>query len=374
MEDRARNEQEQRSFVPPRCPFEDCPSNATDNFSCVRNGWHETERAPFRVQRFRCRCCKRTFSTQTFSYTYWQKRPQIDQQIFFALRSCSANRQIAIAVRCGKSTVAEKLKRMARHCIRFHVSKLRCGSRFEGDLIFDGLGTFEHSQYFPLWLNLAVHRDTSFMFGFTESPIRRSGMMRPAQKRKRERLEAVYGKRNGPNEIRRGTAELLSSIRPFLDDGTTRLLSDEHGAYRPAIRDAGLGHLPHLRVPGSAARTAANPLFEINLADMLLRHTQSSQKRETIAFNKRRQAGLERAWAMLIHRNYMGARRAKRPGPTPAMLAGITDRALTFEDIFTERIFPSSVQVPPPWQKQIRRDILTPQVGRNTLHELRYAT
>lgn len=371
-QDRLEREREQRSFVPRCCPFPECPTKTGTKFVYVRNGWHETKRAPFRVQRFRCEVCLRTFSTQTFSYDYWQKRPDLDRSIFLQARGCSGNRQIATAIGCGKSTVAEKISRLARHCLRYFHRAISAAPKLKGDLLFDGLGTFEHSQYLPFWLNLAVHRDSSLVLGFTESTFRRGGTMRPAQKRKRARLEATFPRRER-NTIRRGTAELLSAIKPFLDEETLRLLSDEHWTYPLAIRDAGLDHVPHVTTPGAAQRTAQNPLFEINLADMVIRHGSSNQKRETIAFNKRRQAGLEKAITWATWKNFMRPRRVKRGGATPAMLAGLAEAPLTYETLFSARIFAADVELPAVWERQIRREIETPQVGNNRRHDAVFA-
>ena len=287
-----------------------------------------------------------------------------------AARGCAGNRQIATQLGCGKSTVAEKIARLARQAIRFHVRELRKAGLLRGDVLFDGLGTFEHSQFHPYWLNVAVLRDSSFVLGFTESPLRRSGTMKPWQRRKRAQLEAVFG-RPDPQAIRRGTAELLRAIKPFLDNAV-RFVSDEHKRYPEALRDAGLDDRPHLQISGRAQRTAANPLFEINLADMLLRHGQSSQKRETIAFNKRRQAGVERAWLWAIWRNYMTPRRVKRRTPPPAVHAGITAKALSWNDIFEERILHWQVELPDVWQRYVKREVVTIRIARNRVHSGRY--
>jgi hypothetical protein len=107
---------------------------------------------------------------------------------------------------------------------------------------------------------------------------------------------------------------------------------------------------------------------------MLIRHGNSSQKRETIAFNKRRQAGLERAWLLLVWRNYLAPRRVKSNGPSPAELAGICDRRLTFAEIFERRIFPQEVALPEVWRRQVARRVETPAVGRNRTHAARYCT
>lgn len=371
-EDREKSELEQKLFEPPRCPYPECPSSHGAEFGCVRNGWHETARAPYRVQRFRCRCCHRTFSTQTFAYDYWQKRPELDRLIFMAARACAGNRQIATMLECGKSTVAEKVTRLGRHSIRFFARELSSAMKLKGDLLFDGLGTFEHSQYFPLWLNLAVHRVSGLILGFTDSPLRRSGTMKPAQKRKRARLEALFPKPD-PQSIRKGTAELLGALKPFLDLEQLRLVSDECKAYPPAIADACFGKVPHLQIPGSQQRTPENPLFEVNLADMTLRHGSSNQKRETIAFNKRRQAGVERAWLWSTWKNFMSPRRVKRGGPTPAMVAGIAQARMQWSDVFGKRIFSDDVALPDVWQRQVRRELITPRIGTNRKHEAVFA-
>jgi hypothetical protein len=42
------------------------------------------------------------------------------------------------------------------------------------------------------------------------------------------------------------------------------------------------------------SHTTQNPLFPVNLADLLLRHSSVNHKRETLAFSKRRQGALYR--------------------------------------------------------------------------------
>ena len=105
----------------------------------------------------------------------------------------------------------------------------------------------------------------------------------------------------------------------------------------------------------------------------MIRHDSSNQKRETIAFNKRRQSGLEKAWIWATWRNYMRRRFVKRPSPTPAMLAELAEKPLAFEDIFDERIFDWKVPVAPAWAKQIARDIVTLDLEVNRRHRLVFA-
>ena len=120
-------------------------------------------------------------------------------------------------------------------------------------------------------------------------------------------------------------------------------------------------------------RTTASPLFEINLTDLLLRHVQSNQKRETIAFSKRRQAGLEKAWSWALYRNFMAPRHVKSADPSPAAQAGFARRALTYDQVFARRVLPDEVPLPEPWQRQIRRDIETRAFRNNHRHRLKFA-
>jgi hypothetical protein len=54
-----------------------------------------------------------------------------------------------------------------------------------------------------------------------------------------------------------------------------------------------MGHLAevtHRTISSRALRDTRNPLFAINLLDLLIRHSGANHKRETIAFSKRRQS------------------------------------------------------------------------------------
>ncbi len=260
---------------------------------------------------------------------------------------------------CSPTTVASKVERIARQALRFQVDVLRRNAeKLSGGVVFDGFASFEYAQYFPYWLNVAVHQESSFTLGFTESPHRRRGTMTAAQRRKRADLERELG--TPPRDsVESGTADLLDAIRDFFDLAKSRLISDLCPFYPAAVAAAGWGGVPWERVPGRRSRTPDNPMHEINLTDLLIRHGSSNQKRETIAFNKRRQAGLERGWLWAIWRNFMRPRHIKTRTPPPAVQAGLVARPLTFEEIFGKRLFGWRVPLPRTWERQIRRTIET---------------
>ena len=107
-------------------------------------------------------------------------------------------------------------------------------------------------------------------------------------------------------------------------------------------------------------RDTRNPLWVVNLDDMLIRHCSANHKRETIAWSKRRQASAERLAIFLVWRNYMKGRREKvRGSPTPAMARGMLEHPLTVGDILDERIFPTHVSLPPRWALYYARKVET---------------
>ena len=126
--------------------------------------------------------------------------------------------------------------------------------------------------------------------------------------------------------------------------------SDDHKAYPRAMR--GLAPRIRHRVTSSKERRDhRNPLWEVNLLDLLIRHSSANHKRETIAWSKRRQCSAERLAIFLVWRNYMKGRREKvRGSPTPAMARGMVGRRLTVEDVLQERIFATHVPLPPRWR------------------------
>ena len=121
---------------PPFCPNPDCNSQAhPSTWRYKKKGYFEREAAPQRIQRYVCRCCGRNFSSQTFSPTYWLRRPELPRE----------------------------------------------------PLVLDGFRSMESGHYWPFDLNLLVGGHSHFVYGFNEAPLRRSGTMRPGQRRHRAR-------------------------------------------------------------------------------------------------------------------------------------------------------------------------------------------
>ena len=359
-------------FEPPFCPRASCPHHrAPDGKWYVKDGHHDRKAWPHAIRRFRCKTCRRCFSTQTFDTTYWLKRPDLQPEIFKRQVECSGLRQSARGLGVAPSTVQMQVERLGRHCLleqRARTLELVPREPFT----LDGFRTFEFSQYWPFDFNIAVGKDSDFVYGFTDSELRRSGRMTARQKRRRRELEKLHGKPD-PRATEMGVETLLRAVAPH----PTKLVmfSDEHEAYLRALKKLEGHEVEHHAVSSRRIRNAQNPLRPSNLLDSLIRHCGSNHKRETIAWSKRRQAAAERMAIFQVWRNFAKSRSEQRPKttPTPAMVVGLTTRPLTIDEILYRRRFPSLVPLPERVAAYYWRKVETRQLGHGRQHVLKYA-
>lgn len=358
-------------FIPPHCPSHNCAfHNALRHeWRFKRIGTYRRQLSPHRIQRFLCLHCRRSFSTQTFRTSYWLKRPEILPALLTKTTGAMANRQIARDLGVAPSTIDRQLSRLGRHCLLFHHQRM-ADAKPAPRIAIDGFVSFEHSQYWPFHHHLAVEPDTDFLLHFTDSEVRRSGAMTPGQKRRRAQLEATHG-RPDPQAVYHDVRHLLEVVT----GGQTRVtvLSDDHATYRKVLRHLRC-EITHLVTSSRQRRDAGNPLFPINLADMLLRHSSANHRRETIAWSKRRQASAERLAVFLVWRNYLKGRREKERGsPTPAQVRGLADHRLTVGELLERRLFIGRIRLPERWRQYYWREIRTRVLVRQRRHVLRYA-
>jgi hypothetical protein len=286
--------------------------------------------------------------------------------VFLRLLSCSGYRQIAREFSVSHTTVMDISALLARHCLLFQERFVR-GLRLGEPIVADGFETFEYSQYFPCHFNVAVGAESHFIYRYTDSPMRRKGRMTRRQRARREVLERAVG-RPDPKAIEKEMAELLV----LLPEGNVVLRTDEHPAYPRAVRRSGR-HVVHSVTPSKQARTTRNPLFPVNLVDLLIRHSSSNHKRETIAFSKRRQNAAEKLAILQVWRNFLKSFSEKKQDATPAMRLGLTKRKLTVEDVLGERLFVSRVGLPVRLQSYYFRETVTRMIPRGRTHEKVFA-
>lgn len=395
-----------RNFHPPHCPNRVCRFHRRQSDWTWRRNGNWLRKDGRRFQSFQCLTCRRYFSIRTFSGTYWLRYRRLYPHLAARAAEGPGLRQEARVREVSHATVQRHLARAGRAALLFHQRSVRTLPVRE-ELVIDGFETFEFSQYYPFHLNLAVGADSWFLYGFTDSPLRRKGRMTPAQKARRAQLETIHG-RPDPKAVENGMVELLrmvvrqdrrpgsrsleqaagaivppplASPAPGTPDETSTptarvVHSDDHPAYRRALRrleSEGLVFAHHI-TSSRARRTTRNSLFPVNLADLLLRHGQANHRRETIAFSKRRQGVIGRCALFQFWRNWVKSRRENQPGETPAMRLRLAQRPLSWRDLLRRRRFPREGLLPGPWKDYYWHRVKTLALGdRQREHRLKYA-
>jgi transposase-like protein len=363
-------QQHPAAWLPPHCPNPNCKHHkgfsARSDFK--RIGYYRSRANPNRIPRLLCKACRRSFSRQTFSTTYWQKRPLLDRDIFMSVVGCMCNRQIARAHGVCHETVARHVARIARHCALRHQRLLEKALPFT-DVVADGFESFEFSQWFPIHHHVVVDKKTSVFIMHTDSELRRKGRMTAAQKRRRAELEAALG-RPPTGTIGRDMGEAVGVAVQGAESAVVS--TDKHPGYRRPLRGLGIP-IRHQVTDSRAARTVQNPLFLVNLLDLGIRHGSANHKRETIAYSKRRQASAERLLIFQMWWNVMKWRSSRQPGQTPAMALWVLSRRLTVAEVLEERLFRDHVRLPARWSAYYARTVRTRALPRNREHRLTYA-
>ncbi|MHC4934108.1 MAG: hypothetical protein ACYTGV_18195 [Planctomycetota bacterium] len=373
-------------FQPPFCPWRSCPQHrrSEPGYRFRRHGHYATARRR-RIPRFRCLTCRRTFSRQTFSVSYYRKRPELLRGVAAGLVAGSALRQIARTLECAVSTVTRLSAHLGRHALLLHARALaRLRGQVREPLAFDHFETFELTQDYPFGVGTAVGARSWFVYGLDPAPHGRTGRRSPQQQRRLRGSprRATRGRYVGST---RRTLEVLLPLRP--PGERLRLRSDAHPDYPRALQDhperdvvrwerfANPPPNPRGEPRSARARARDRALFAVDLLHKLLRHSLAHHRRETIAFSRRLNAAMERLFLTAVWRNFVKKRseRRGRAGPTPAMLLGLTDARWSWRPVLSRRLFHDREELPEPWPLLYRRGWTTPLLASNAAHELRRA-
>ena len=194
--------------------------------------------------------------------------------------------------------------------------------------------------------------------------------MTARQRKVRASIERTFGKPD-PKAIENGIVDLLHVAAPGKRELTVR--SDEHPAYPRAFRRLSSHRIRHEMTPSVAARTKGNPLYPVNLMDLLLRHSGANHKRETIAYSKRNASVIERTALLILWRNYSKQYSENHGGGSPAMRIGIAEGFLGAEALLKERLFPTRIELPHVWRDYYWRNVPTRRIRNPRLHRLKRA-
>jgi transposase-like protein len=269
------------------CPNPECPQFSPESAEnwYIHYGFHQTK-AFGRVQRYRCRVCRRTFSTQTFSIDYYAKKRIDYQSLQDQLISASGLLDMGRNLNLRPETIQNRIERLARCSLAVH-SEILQKLPFKENLAADGFESFTYSQYFPDHVNIFAGSSSEFIYAQGFANLRRKGRMTARQKEKRKTLEEK--KKADPKAVEKSFRNLSQDLTyRYISKGITDrvLFTDEHMAYPRAfqkVKDLS-GVFSHQTIPSRKDRTFENPLFPVNYIDRQYRKDLSDHARETVQF------------------------------------------------------------------------------------------
>jgi len=379
--------EKQSSFIPPHCPWTECAEHLRQigGYRCRRHGVYRTARGTV-VPRFRCLSCDRTFSRQTFSVTYYRKRPELIRPIAAGLVAGSALRQLARSLQCAPTTVVRISALLGRHAVLFNA---RCARSLRGRVsepfVMDHFETFEASQDYPFGVATVVGAESWYVYALDPAPHPRTGKPSRSKRSRRKMAHRRPPRRNEHGRYVGSVGRVLDSLGRFTAETEQLVIrTDGHPHYGKTIRSHRLGRrVEHRSTPGprrelsrkgdrrrSAQRNQA--LFPVDLLHRLFRHSMAHHRRETIAFSRRINAAMERFALVATWRNFVKRMTERRRCNTsPAMLLGLTDQLWSWERVLARRIFFFREELPAPWGEIYRREWTTPLLGSNERHQLK---
>jgi hypothetical protein len=321
--------------------------------------------------------CRKSCSQQTFSCTYYLKRPELLAPVAAGLNAGSAHRQLARSLGCAPETVSGLAARLGRHSMLLLARCLDALGCIPEPIVYDDFESFVCSQDQPFGMGTAVGQASWFVYALECAPHRRA----PRSARK----TAVPG----PEHRTRGSytrafRRILNFLAPRVESGRRlELITDGHPGYVAGLAgDRYSKKIRHRRFPNPARGPKGSPrssearrrdyeMFAVDLLHKLIRHTMAHHRRETIAFGRRLNAQLERGYLLAVWRNLVKARTERRPErTTPAMFLGLTDKPWSWSRVLAQRLFPWRESLHDFGMKIYRRELITAAVGNNRKHAL----
>jgi len=276
------------------------------------------------------------------------------------LQACSAHRQIARSQVCAKTSVTRMAERLGRHALLLQSRAIAALSPLREAVVHDHFESFLSRQDNALGIGTPIGSLSWFSFGPDPAPHRGAGR-RPD----RPQLKVRYESSPYVASIER-TLDLLVPLVPAGSQIT--LVVDGRKDYELARRRHPHGALFRFEVhrnpkrgPKGSPRSAAAIARDraMSAADhlhQLERHSGAEHKRETIAFGRRLESALGRAFLFAVWRNFIKRRSEKKPDrPTPAMQVGLTRQRWDWKRALSCRLFPSKGTVPDPWRTLYRK-------------------
>ena len=326
-------------FEPNCCPNPECPSRKQGAaFLWHRRGSFVRECDRQRVQRFYCRVCSQTFSTQSFRLDYRLRKPELHYDLFDHFISKCTHRQAARLLGCDRKTVAHRLTLLSKHAREFQrevLAQARAKGGIQGRFQLDELETFEHSRKLaPVTMPILIEFHSYFVLHAEAATLPARGNLKPHEEKRKAAREAVEGKRkSGSRAAVVRCLKVLKSVVP--KQGMVVVSSDQKTSYAHVMRELFGTRAEHHRHKSSGLRNYRNPLFPINHTLAMLRDGISRLVRRNWGASKKRKWLARHTWIWIAYRNYIRSITNKARHTTSAMALGLLEEKHDKRSLFT---------------------------------------
>lgn len=230
------------------------------------------------IQRFRCKNCGKSFSSQTLSYDYRLRKRYINQMFFCLYSKGNSQRACAQILGVDKKTIARRVYRFGA-CARKHLKLMQRDLKGLDDIIFDEMESFEHTKLKPLTIPLAVEKKTRRILALNVGRIAAKGPLAQLSRNK-------YGRRKC--ERNRLLEDLFSQLRPMMAE--RGVLSSDMSHHYPKVIHKYAKNFKHKRFKGRKAAIVGqgemkkgghDPLFSLNQTAAMIRDNLKRMARRT---------------------------------------------------------------------------------------------
>ncbi len=157
------------------CP--DCKGLATKRGFYIRPSDRKS------IQRFHCKPCQKSFSTQTLNIDYRLRKRQFNQMIFRLLCSGQSQRRCALIFHLKPIAIARRVSRFAA-VAESNLSIYRSQRSKVHTFYFDEMESFEHTKCKPVTIPIAVEEQTRKILAFDVGKIAAKGKLAAISRKK----------------------------------------------------------------------------------------------------------------------------------------------------------------------------------------------
>jgi len=307
-----------------------CSSCHSENTKKI--GFFRRKRNHRKIQRYLCKDCKTSFSNQTFSITYQQKRPDLNTQILSYISTGTGIRRTAKETHTSKKTVQRKIKFLAKVCDKFHQENMSKWTRKgKPQFVFDEMETIESTRTNTIHIPTVVEKESYFIVGI-DALYASSRSHYPNKKKDYNELhkEEISNKNLY-------TKKVLGSCRKMKPQGRIVVYSDEKPGYAKMVKEV-FGDLGVHLTFNAAEEDEKNKLFPVNNTMACLRAENAMLRRATWYVCKDKNMLSNHLKIYTFHHNYVrekgytvgytksGCRKPEEK--TPAQHLGICDKVI----------------------------------------------